>query len=127
MIGHPPELAGLVCEALICQGFVSDDEVVTTAGVVFLRFRDVWHRLNIDAGVIFWKVQDQTPEPWNVMEEGWAYPHVDVGAAAGVIGLRLDHYEMTATDRGARVAFSFDHGREVIIDNVDDRSDYQIV
>jgi hypothetical protein len=127
VIGQPPELAGSICEALVCESFVSNGEVVATANVVFLRFRGIWHRLCIDGGVIFWKMQDQTPAPWSVMDEGWTYPHVDVGSAAGVIGRRLDHYEMTANERGAQVELVFDHGRGIIIDNVDDRSDYRIV
>ena len=110
VIGQPPDLAGLICEGLLCEGFVMGGELLASANVVFLRFEDIWHRLCIDCGVIFWKVQERTPEPWAVEGEGWTYPHVNVGSFAGVVGHRLDHYTMRTTADGGQVVFVFDGG-----------------
>lgn len=126
VIGQPPDLAGSICEGLICQGFAAGGELLASANVVFVRFEGVWHRLCIDCGVIFWKMQEQTPEPWAVEEEGWTYPHIDVGASAGVIGHHLDHYEMKTTGVSGQVVFVFDDGRSIIIDNEHDRSNYRV-
>lgn len=127
VIGQPPALAGEVCEGLLCQGVSADGDLLASANVVYLRFRGIWHRLCIDGGVIFWKEQDHEPAPWGVPDEGWQYPHVDVGFSTGIIGRRLDHYEMIAKESTVQVNFVFDQGRKVIIENTNDRSDYRIV
>ncbi len=127
MTGQPPELAGEVCEGLLCEGFSADGDLLASANVVYLRFRGIWHRLRIDGGVIFWKEQDHEPAPWGVRDKGWEYPHVDVGISAGIIGQRLDHYEMITKESTIQVNFVFDQGCKVIIENMNDRSDYMIV
>jgi hypothetical protein len=126
IVGPPPELAGLECQALICEGFVCKGEPVTTASVVHLCFAGSWHKLIIDCGVIIWRQSASMPVPWAVESEGWEYPHVDVGGTAGVIGHRLQHYEMTTISDGGQVAFLFGNGRTIFIDNENDRSTFRI-
>jgi hypothetical protein len=53
IVGRPPELAGQLCEALVCEGFVYEGEIEATANVLYLRFEGVWHKLIIDYGTIF--------------------------------------------------------------------------
>ncbi len=126
IIGQPPELAGLKCDALICEGFVLKGQTVTNANVVHLCFADTWHELILDHGVIIWRRTEKAPEPWAISEAGWDYPHVDVGTAADVVGHCLEKYDMKGTPCGCQVTFLFDNGRSVIIDNVQDQSEYQI-
>jgi hypothetical protein len=126
IIGHPPELVGLPCESLICEGFVNNGRRVADANIVYLRFAGTWHKMSIDGGVVFWRKLDRAPEPWRVENADWGYPQVDVGAAAGIVGRSLKHYRMTTRAAGAQVSFEFDNGRRVAIENEEDRSTYRI-
>lgn len=126
IVGHPPELAGLLCDALICEGYFYKGELIANANVVYLCFEDTWHKLVIDCGVIFWRQQVKLPKPWAVENEGFEYPHVDVGADAGVIGHRLESYEMATSTNGGHVTFLFDQGRIITIDNENDHSTFRI-
>ena len=51
IVGHAPELDGLLCEAFICEGFVSKGVLHANANVVYLCFANVWHKLVIDGGL----------------------------------------------------------------------------
>ena len=126
IVGRAPELAGLLCEALICEGFAHNSELVANANVVHLCFAGVWHKLVIDCGVIIWRPSVGQPNPSMVASEGWEYPHVDVGAIAGVIGHRLEDYRMATTAAGSQVMFLFDNGRTITIKNENDLSAFQI-
>lgn len=125
-VGHPPELAGLLCDAFICEGFANQDKLIANANVVHMRFAGTWHKLVIDCGVIIWRQPPEPPKPWAVEERGWQYPHADIGGMAGVIGHRLAHYRMETTPSGAKVTFSFGNGRTIVIDNEDDQSTFRI-
>jgi hypothetical protein len=57
---------------------------------------------------------------------GWAYPHVNVGAIAGVIGHRLEFYRMATTTAAGQVIFLFDNGCKITINNENDFSTYQV-
>ena len=122
--GQPPDLHSQTCEAFLCEAFRAQGHVEATANVTYLRFAGRWHRLYFDCGLIFWREHDGAPEAWAVPEEGWEYPIVDVGAEAGVVGVRLASYRMEPTAGGSRVAFTFENGRGVVLDNHADRTSY---
>ncbi len=127
IVGHPPELTGLLCEAFICEGFVHEGKLVEDASTVHLRFAGIWHRLILDCGAILWRRSVEAPAPWTIDELDYDYPHTDVGEIAGVVGRRLEHYRMQSTPSCTEVIFSFENGRTVIINNVNDRSTWRIV
>jgi hypothetical protein len=126
IVGLAPELAGLSCEAFICEGFVHKGKLVANANVVYLCFAGAWHKLVIDCGVIIWRPSPGEPSPSTIASEGWEYPHVDVGAIAGVVGHRLKEYRMQTAAAGGKVAFVFDNDRTITIDNENDRSSFRI-
>jgi hypothetical protein len=126
IIGHAPELAGLLCEAFICEGFVHKGEPIANANAVYLCFAGAWHSLVIDCGVIIWRPAAGQPSPSMIESEGWEYPHVDVGAISGGVGLRLKEYRMATTAAAGKVTFLFENGRAIVIDNEDDRSTCRI-
>ncbi|MCK1642049.1 hypothetical protein IVA95_31985 [Bradyrhizobium sp. 157] len=127
IVGHPPKLAGLLCDALICEAFVRNGELLANANVVHLCFEGVWYRLVLDCGVMIWRQSIESPKPWAIEELGWQYPHVNVGEMAGVIGRRLEYYRMDSLPpSGADVMFSFDNGCTVVINNAEDRSTFRI-
>jgi hypothetical protein len=126
IVGRAPELAGLLCDALLCEGFAHNGKLVSNANVVHLCFAGGWHKLVIDCGVIIWRPSVGQPNPWMLVSEGWEYPDVDVGAIAGVVGHRLEDYRMATTVTGAQVMFVFDNGRTITINNENDLSTFQI-
>lgn len=126
IVGHAPELDGLLCEAFICEGFVNKGVLIANANVVYLCFASVWHKLVIDCGVIIWRPWEGQPSPESIASMGWDYPHVDVGAIAGIIGHRLEFYKMETTSAAGQVTFLFDNGRTITINNENDRSTYRI-
>jgi hypothetical protein len=116
--GTPPALAGHVCEAFVCQQFLVDGRLEDGANVIFLKFGGVWSRLYFD-GMIFWRLCEKPPHPFEVPEKGWRYPHVDVGANADVIGRKLIRYEMS--DEPMRVSFEFEGGKRIFVESRNDR------
>jgi hypothetical protein len=127
IVRHAPELAGLLCEAFICEAYVFEGELVANANVVYLRFAGAWHKLVIDCGVIIWRPFQYEPSPSAIPSKGCEYPHVDVGAIAGVVGRRLRDYTMETAAAKGKVTFVFDNDRTVIIDNESDISSFSIV
>jgi hypothetical protein len=126
-IGEQPSLEGVVCEAFVCQGFVVGGEMVNNAGVTFAKFAGIWHRLNIDYPLVFWRRSELAPEPFEVQSEGWSYPHVNVGTLAGIDGQVLVSLNVTSNEDTLVVAFVFANGKRLLIENVDDRSNYVVV
>lgn len=126
-IGGRPALAGQICEGFICEGYEFGGEVVETANVTYLKFDGIWHRLCFDPGTVHWRVWPIQPAPLAFDEEGLKYPHIDVGAAAGLIDVRLRSYSISPTENGAAVVFEFENGRKVLIEDVDDQANYQVI
>lgn len=126
-VGEFPAIVGQACEGLICEGYEFEGESVATANVTYLKFGGVWHRLSFDLGTVHWRVWPSEPEQWTVAEEGLNYPHIDVGLAAEISGVRLRSYNTSATERGARVVFEFENGRQVFIEEIDDHTTYQVI
>lgn len=96
------------------------------ANIVYLCFAGTWHKLVLDYGVIIWRRLTEAPRPEAIDDLGYQYPRVDVGALAGVIGHRLEDYQMQSNTVTAEVAFSFENGRAIIINNANDRSTWRI-
>jgi hypothetical protein len=117
-------LAGLRCDAFVCEGFAQNGALIANANVVHVCFAGVWHKLVLDCGVIIWRQSEGRPNPWNVASEGWESPHVDVGAISGVIGLLLEEYQMEITAAGGKVVFLFEGGRKITIIDENDRSKF---
>lgn len=124
--GDPPNFAGRVCEAFLCESFVYDGKLEASANVTHLRFAGAWYRLYFEPGLVFWRVSSSDPMAWAVPEEGWSYPHTNVAELAGLIGEVLEAYEMEAGDSNARVTFRFRNGRQVVIEYEDDRGNFRI-
>ena len=126
IVGRAPELAGLLCEAFICEGFIHKGKLIANANVVYLCFAGTWHKLVIDCGVMIWRLSPGQPSPSAIASEDWEYPHVDVGAIAGVVGHRLKEYRAQTGAAGGKVTLFFDNERTITIENENDRSSFRI-
>ena len=60
----PPEVTGQVCHALLLQAHYYRGQLVNEANVLFLRLAEgPWHRIFIEAGVVFWQMVDSLDSP----------------------------------------------------------------
>ena len=125
--GAPPEIAGRVCEGFVCEGYTYRGEPISTANVTYLRFGGTWHRLYFEPYLIFWRPFGEEPNPWEVQEQSWDYPHTNIGQLAGVQGQVLDSYEMSPTPEGSKVVFYFHNGRIVEIEDKTDVASYTVI
>ena len=121
--GTPPALAGRICQAFVCQQFFVDGRLEDGANVVFLKFDDVWSQLFFD-GMIFWRPCKRAPEPFDVPEKRWSYPHVDLGVTADVVGRKLMRYVMS--DKPMRVSFEFENSARITVESRNDRSRFVV-
>ncbi len=126
IVGSPPELAGLVCEAIVRQQFIYNGELVDDANVVYLCFAARWHQLIIDNGVVFWRSSPEAPKPLTAEDDSFEYPLIDVGLSAGLTGCRLESYRVEDTPSGVEVIFLFDNRRTIVIQNEGDRSMFRV-
>lgn len=125
--GTPPELAGKRLDAVICSQFRYFGELVAPYNVIHLQVDGAWHRLHFDTPVIFWRVDDGGPEPWEIPEAGFAYPLVDLGQAEALVGQTIQAYRMEAVERyGVQVVFQLGDGREAIFTNRDDTTTFSV-
>jgi hypothetical protein len=124
--GVAPDLAGRICQGFVCQQFFADGVLCDEANVTFLQFEGQWFRLYFEPGLIFWRSGVDVPHPWEVSENQWRYPHVDLGKTAGVIGQRLVRYDMWPTKDSARVSFEFANGKRILIEHKNDRGRYVV-
>src|SRR5690349_4290178 len=125
--GTPPGLAGKQCEGMLVQQYFYRGALEDDANNIYLRFEDTWHRLYFDCGTVFWRIQDSPPEPFVVADEGWEYPLLEIGVSAGVVGVRLDTYDMAPLEAGAFVEFKFANGKRIRFRNVNDRTSYVVI
>ncbi|MBU6957207.1 hypothetical protein KRR23_05570 [Pseudomonas sp. CVAP len=125
--GAPPDLTGLVCDSFICESFACDGKVIAPANVSHISFGGRLHRAYFDCGIIFWRSSSTPPEPWIDPEEGWNYPHIDVGALAGVVGVALSEYVMAPTATGSTIAFHFTNGVQIKLEDVNDETHFSVL
>jgi hypothetical protein len=125
--GDPPALSGKVCEGFVCEGYSCEGELVASANVTYLNFGGEWHRLYFEHRMVFWRPYAHVPKPWDVLAEGWAYPHTDLAASAAIRGQRLIEYVMSDTPNGCRVRFRFENGAVVDIVEDNDVASYAVI
>jgi hypothetical protein len=122
--GEPPRLAGQRCDAILCQQYWHGGRLVEPANVVFLCFEGRWHRLYFDYGIVFWRIAEGEPQPFQAPEIDSAYPIVDVAEERGLRGARLLSYQMGPLSGGAQVTFAFENGARLAFRSVDDLTTY---
>jgi tetratricopeptide (TPR) repeat protein len=83
-----PSVAGEVCEALLQQAHYYRGQLVNEANVLFLRLagRAGWHRIFIEAGVVFWHTVEALDSP---DADRHHFTVTDLGVVHGLVGRRL--------------------------------------
>lgn len=100
-----PDLAGQVCEALLVQGHYYRGRAEDGPPVLLLKVQGAaWHRVFIQAGVLFWQIVDGVDSPDH---DRHYYVLTDLAAAHGLVGARLDGVSTEDVQRGVvRLAFA---------------------
>ncbi|MCB9171988.1 MAG: hypothetical protein H6637_03610 [Ardenticatenales bacterium] len=90
--GEPPDLSGKICQGLYREEYWFEGDLIEPATILYLKFDGQWHRLYFDFGIIFWRLEDELPESFDVPEEGWSFKMIDVNRTIPVVGRCLEQY-----------------------------------
>lgn len=117
-----PELAGAVCERLLCVQFKDVDGRVVPC-VFWLKIQGGrWHRFFIDAWVLHWQEQD-TVDDWG---EAPTFPLLDVGARDRISGGTITEVTMRQTPDNTEfdccLTISFADRRKLLVEHSEDAS-----
>jgi len=116
----PPEVTGAVCDALLVQAHYYRGQLVNEANVLFLRLAGgPWHRIFIEAGVVFWQTVDALDSP---DQDRHHYTLTDLGAVLGLVGQRLVDVGTADVPSGGELRLLFSGGACVSLRHVDGRS-----
>ena len=116
-----PDLAGQECEALLLQAHYYRGQLVNEANVLFLRLTGsaLWHRIFIEAGVLFWHTVDALDSPDGDRHH---YTVTDLGADHGLVGARLLGLTTADIPAGGELRLHFAGGTRVRMSHVEGRS-----
>jgi tetratricopeptide (TPR) repeat protein len=114
-----PSVAGEVCEALVLQAHYYRGQLVNEANVLFLKVAGGWHRLFIEAGVVFWHAVDGLDSPDGDRHH---YTVTDLGAAHDLVGRRLEGLSTADVPGGGELRLHFTDDTRVSLRHVEGRS-----
>jgi hypothetical protein len=126
VFGSPQDHIGQAVQAVVVEAFVYKGQLVSSANVLFLKLSGTWYRAAIDAGTFHWRIQGEAPAPWSVPEEGWSYPHKDLGQEFGLAASVLSSVNLSEQGNSVRAEFCFCNGRRLVLFNASDSSSYHV-
>ena len=116
----PPDVTGAVCDALLVQAHYYRGQLVNEANVLFLRLAEgPWHRIFIEAGVVFWQTVDALDSP---DQDRHHYTLTDLGAIHRLVGRRLVDVTTADVPSGGELRLLFSGDACVSLRHVDGRS-----
>jgi hypothetical protein len=122
--GAVPDFAGAICEGFVCESLHVEGEPPAPANVTYLKFNGTWFRLYFEFRCVFWRRFEEQFLPWTG-EEPWTQ-YVNLADEFKIAGQRLVSCLPIATDKGSEVAFIFENGLMVRIQDNDDRTSFEI-
>ncbi len=108
-----PDLTGARCRSLLAQEFWHNGKQVSAGNVLFLAVEGgAWHRIVLDGGTGFWRVEAEPslPGPEMDSEEYGQYPVTDIGAKYGLVGRKIISVRLQDTLEAAELLIDFDDG-----------------
>ena len=118
--GITPKLQDQVCEELICQQFWLEGKLVNEVDVLYIKTEGRWHQLYFDEGIVFWRPQQQAPQPFAQSPgDVFAYPFVDVAQKYQLRDRMITSLNVEPLLQGVRVSFSFEKAGTVIVSHKD--------
>ena len=113
-----PDLTGARCAALLVQEFWYAGKRVSPANVLFLAIQGgAWHRIAVDAGVVFWRVEaaPSLPTPEMDSEQYGQHPLVDIGVQNDLVGRQIQGVWATEHLDADEVLIQFRGGPAVVL------------
>ena len=114
----PPRITGSHCAKLLAQEFWHGGECVSPANVLYIQTDDEsWHRIAIDSGVVFWRVETTPSVPGASDDPGeyGSHPLVDIGERHKLLGRRLESVDTVDASDASEMHFRFDDGRSLVL------------
>lgn len=126
--GIPPKLSGQECQELICQQYWYRGKLEKEMDMLFIKVNDRWHLLYFENGVIYWRLQEEEPAPFEEKEEDlFKYPHIDLAAKYDFKGNLMEDCESQAMPDGARVIITFEQSDKLIVSCINDQTRIQYI
>ena len=122
--GSVPDWTESICEGFVCESLHIKGEPPVPANVSYLKFNGAWFRLYFEFRCVFWRSFEGQFLPWNA-EAPWT-EYVDLADELKIVGQRLVSCVASATAKGSVVAFVFESGLTVLIQDRDDRTSFEI-
>lgn len=124
--GIPPRLTQRLCEELICQQYWYHGKLAQEVDVLFIKVNWRWYQLYFDAGIVFWRTQQEAPTPVMQMAGSpFAYPLIDIGEKYEVKDSFISDCITEPLAEGARVTLVFEEKGSLIITHNENKTRLQ--
>ena len=124
--GIPPRLTEQLCEELICQQYWHQGKLVQEVDILFLKVNGRWHQLYFDAGIVFWRIQQEAPVPVEQQARSpFAYPLINLGEKFGIKNGIIADCTTESLVEGARVTLVFEDKGTLFITHSDNKTRLQ--
>jgi hypothetical protein len=111
-----PDIAGQTCEELLVQAHYYRGMLANDANVLFLKVRGgAWHRIFIEAGVVFWQEVDGLDSP---DQDRHHYTLTDLATAHGFAGKRLVDVRTVDRESGGELQLLFAGAPRIVFTDV---------
>lgn len=114
--GIPPKLSNQVCEALICQQYWYQGKLEQEVDALFIKVKEHWHCLYFDAGIVFWRIQEEPPVSVESQPtDPFFYPLIDMSEKYDIQNFIIKDYVTEPILEGAQVSIEFENKGSLII------------
>lgn len=126
--GIPPRLTNQVCEELICQEYWYHDKLQQGVDALSIKVNGHWHQLYFDAGTVFWRNQENPPEPYDQQPgDPFTYPLINLGEKFDIQNCIITDCLTEPLLDGARVSLSFEDKGSLIITCSDNKTSLRFI
>jgi len=124
--GIPPRLTEQLCEELICQQYWHQGKLVQEVDILYLKVNGRWHQLYFDAGMVFWRLQQEAPVEQQAGET-FAYPLINIGEKFAIQKDIITDCITETLGEGARVTLVFEDKGSLLITYNDNSTRLQFI
>lgn len=126
--GIPPRLTNQVCEDLICQEYWYRGKLEQAVDALFLKVNGRWHQLYFDAGIIFWRILEETPTSFEQQPgDPFVYRLIDVGEKFAVKECVITDCMTEPLIEGVRVSLVFEDKGSLIVKHSENKTSLRFI
>lgn len=124
--GIPPRLINQLCEELLCQQYWYQGKLTQEVDVLLLKVNGRWHQLYFDAGIVFWRIQQEAPMPVEQLDGSpFDYPLINIGEQFAIKDCIIIDCLTEPLVEGARVTLVFEDKGSLLITHSDNKTRLQ--